>query len=264
MEYSIKVNETKNRNSSVRGFAQVVFGDSFKVTNIVILENSDTGKLFVSMPRYRSNERDEHGNAIYRDVCNPITAEFRQELYGNILSAFEAVRQKNADQFMNPEEDGRSRRTETQQGVSRDGNRDGSRYDSRDGSSGNGQRTDTRRSTTPSFTVSVTPYEREGSNIRGLARIYFDDCFIINNVSLLQGRDRVFVAMPAYKTKRTGDDGRPVYQDVCYPVTKDFRERLYAEIEEEYEKAKQKSSGGKQQPEKQQKQEQDRSTAPFR
>ena len=53
----------------------------------------------------------------------------------------------------------------------------------------------------PSFSVTVTPFEREGSNIRGLARIYFEDSFIVNNVNILQGKDKVFVAMPSYKTK---------------------------------------------------------------
>ena len=33
-----------------------------------------------------------------------------------------------------------------------------------------------------------------------------------------------------------------IYQDVCYPVTKDFREKLYNEIISEYEKAKDKSN----------------------
>ena len=71
--------------SNIKGFATVVFGDSFKITNIAILENKDKGELFVSMPRYRSNERDESNGVIYKDVCNPITAEFREELYTNIL-----------------------------------------------------------------------------------------------------------------------------------------------------------------------------------
>ena len=91
MKYSIKVNEVKQKEgkeSNIRGFATVVFGDSFKITNIAILENKNKEQLFVSMPRYRSNERDEDGGAIYKDVCNPVTAEFREELYGNILEAY--------------------------------------------------------------------------------------------------------------------------------------------------------------------------------
>ncbi|MBQ3545965.1 MAG: SpoVG family protein [Lachnospiraceae bacterium] len=92
----------------------------------------------------------------------------------------------------------------------------------------------------PSFSVTVTPFEREGSNIRGLARIYFEDSFIVNNVNILQGKDKVFVAMPSYKTKQVDENGKAVYQDVCYPVTKDFREKLYEEIINVYEQEKQK------------------------
>ena len=77
MKYAIKVNEVKKENGNVKGFATVVFGDSFKITNIAIVENKDKEQLFVSMPRYKSNERSEDGSAIYKDVCNPITAEFR-------------------------------------------------------------------------------------------------------------------------------------------------------------------------------------------
>jgi len=92
MKYSIKVNEVKSKEGgNIRGFATVVFGDSFKITNIAILENKEKGQLFVSMPRYKSNERDGNGSTIYKDICNPITAEFREELYGNILEAFEQI-----------------------------------------------------------------------------------------------------------------------------------------------------------------------------
>ena len=196
MKYSIHVTEAKNQEGNVRGFANLVFGDSFKITNIAILENKEKGTLFVSMPRYKSSERDENGGVVYKDVCNPITAEFREELYGNILEAFEQA--KEAD---------KSPREKVEAEM-------------------------------PEFSVTVTPFEREGSNIRGLARIYFDDSFIVNNVSILQGKDKVFVAMPSYKTKQTDEQGKAVYQDVCYPVTKEFREKLYSEIVSQYEKAK--------------------------
>ena len=198
MKYSINVTEAKNQDGNVRGFANLVFGDSFKITNIAILENKEKGTLFVSMPRYKSNERDENGGVVYKDVCNPITAEFRKELYDNILEVYEQVRATEG------------REVKEERGVVE----------------------------MPEFSVTVTPFEREGSNIRGLARIYFDDSFIVNNVSILQGKDKVFVAMPSYKTKQTDEQGKAVYQDVCYPVTKEFREKLYAEIVSQYEKAK--------------------------
>lgn len=38
MKYSIKVNEVRAKEgSNIKGFATVVFGDSFKITNIAIL-----------------------------------------------------------------------------------------------------------------------------------------------------------------------------------------------------------------------------------
>ncbi|WP_243140863.1 SpoVG family protein [Candidatus Galacturonibacter soehngenii] len=82
----------------------------------------------------------------------------------------------------------------------------------------------------PEFSVKVTPYEREGSNILGLARIYFEDSFVVGNVSIIQGKEKKFVAMPSHKVKQTGKDGKPAYQDICFPVTKTFREKLYEKI----------------------------------
>lgn len=200
MKYSIKVTEAKNQEGNVKGFATLVFGDSFKITNIAILENREKDSLFVSMPRYKSSERDENGGTIYKDVCNPITAEFRKELYDNILEAFEQVKASDGQEF----------------------------------------KTEKSEMEMPEFSVTVTPYEREGSNIRGLVRVYFEDSFIVNNVSILQGKDKLFVAMPSYKTKQTDEQGKAVYQDVCYPVTKEFREKLYTEIVNQYELAKSK------------------------
>ena len=146
MKCSIRVNEVKNSDGNLKGFATVVFDDCFKVTNIAILGAKDSGGLFLSMPRYRTNERDNNG-VIYKDVCNPITKDFREELYGNILNAYERLQRQDYEQ-------------EQQKG---------------------GQETRDM----PDFSVSVTPIEREGSNIKGLARIYFDDCFIVNNVNIL-------------------------------------------------------------------------------
>ena len=48
------------------------------------------------------------------------------------------------------------------------------------------------------------------------------------------------MAMPSYKTKQKDENGKDIYQDICYPVTKEFREKLYAEIERAYTEAKEK------------------------
>lgn len=199
MNYTIKVNvvKTTNEETKVKGFANVVFGGSFKITNISIMENSKTGDLFVSMPRYRSSELGEDGQPIYKDVCNPITKEFREELYKNILTVYgKAVEDPNAEMKFGA--------------------------DSQDSKS------------EPDFSVRMHPLDKEDSNVKAVGQIYIGDCFIVNNVNIIEGKKGLFVTMPSYKTKRLDDDGKAVYQDVCYPVTKDFRDKLFNAVQDAY------------------------------
>ena len=86
MKYTIKVNEV-NKESNIKAMASVVFGDSFKVGNIAVVERKD-GELFVAMPQFRSNSKDQYGHDVYKSVCNPITKEFRQQLFDNILATY--------------------------------------------------------------------------------------------------------------------------------------------------------------------------------
>lgn len=192
MKYTIKVSEV-NKESNIRAMATVVFDDSFKVGSIAVVERKD-GELFVAMPQFRSSGKDKHGNDVYKSVCNPITKEFRQELFDNILATYASEQKERTI-------------------VTKDGRN-------------------------LQFKVSVNPFERQGSNIRGIGRIYLNDNFVVNNVSVLQGKENLFVAMPSYKTKQKDEQGKAIYQDVCYPVTKEFREVLYGEVINSYNAAK--------------------------
>lgn len=206
MKCTIKVSEvkgtqTKNANAenesktSLKGFATVVFGDSFKVTNIAILENKEDKSLFVSMPKYRSGKTGGGEPAEYKNICNPITKEFRELLYGAIMASYQAG---NFDEitFNDP--------GETMEKLD--------------------------------FSVQVTPFQKKGSNVRGLARVYLDQEFVINHITILNGKSGEFIAMPNYKTKKFFEDSRPVYQDICYPITREFRDKLYGQILDEYQK----------------------------
>ena len=203
MNYTIKVNvvKTNNEETKIKGFANVVFGDSMKITNISIIENSKTGDPFVSMPRYRSSELGDDGQPIYKDVCNPITKEFRDELYKNILSAYE---QTVADPNASMEIDSASKKE-------------------------------------PDFQVRMHPLDKEGSNVKAIGQIYIKDCFVINNVNVIEGKKGLFVTMPSYKTKKLDEAGKAVYQDICYPVTKDFRDKLFSAVLDAYTAEKDKA-----------------------
>ena len=191
MKYEITVGEVKTENSNVKGYASVVFGDSFKVSNITILANRNE-QLYISMPHYAKSEGRER-----KDICYPTTREFRGELEANILLALENLQQTGEKKYLVGDE----------------------------------------QDMELPFTVAVTPFEKENSSIRGLARIYLDGCFAISNISLIMGKNGLFVSMPSYKTNQIGEHNQSVYRDVCYPVTGEFREKVNNLLMDAYEKA---------------------------
>ena len=194
MKYSIKINEVKSDDSQVKGFATITFGDELVVRNIAIVEKKDTGELFVSMPSHRTNDVTEKGEPIYRDICNPITKEFYEELTKNILTAFDQRKELSG----------------------------------RDISFGE----DPEGLGVP-FAVKVSPIEREDSSLKGIGRIYVNDVFVISNVRLIEGKNGMFISMPDYRTEKY-KDGKPIYREIVFPITKEFRDKLYGEFEKSY------------------------------
>ena len=95
-----------------------------------------------------------------------------------------------------------------------------------------------------SFTVAVTPLNRDDSSLRGMGRIYLEDNFVISNVRMIEGKKGMFISMPDYRTDRI-KDGKPVYREIVFPVTKEFREKLYGEFEKEYAAEKSKTKADK-------------------
>ena len=65
MNYEITVNQLNKEDGNIRAFASVVFEESFKVSNIAVIENKE-GQCFVSMPRYASS-KDDSGYQDYSD-----------------------------------------------------------------------------------------------------------------------------------------------------------------------------------------------------
>ena len=189
MAYSIQLNAVNNPEKSVKAFATVIFGNSFKVTNVAVIEGSKGN--FISMPSFRTKERDEYNNPVYKDVCFPITKEFREELYEDILKLYGEMEQTGKAEV----------------------------------------RLETEKSDEPEFTVQVKPFAREGSNMVGFANIVLNGSFVVGNVSVVQGRNGIFVAMPSYKAGNK-------YKDVCFPITKEFREKINNMVIDAYQEAK--------------------------
>ncbi len=173
MNFSVRVNALQNaENSKVKAYADVTFAGEMKVTNISLIENANGG-MFISMPRYRSGEVDENGNAVYKDICNPITKEFRDALYGSLTDAYkescasgQSVTKEITD--LRAEDDGVLK-----------------------------------------MEAKVYPVKKEGVKSLAYARVFLDNEFVINNISLMEGKNGAFVAMPSYKTKKFDENGNP-------------------------------------------------------
>lgn len=170
MGYSISAGINKGENEKLKGIASVIIDKSFKISNIAIFEGKKG--LFVAMPRFKG--KDKEGNEAYKDVCHPITAEFRKALYSDILKTFEEA-MKTEEQF--------------------------AKYESPD------------IQDTPKLKVSVFPVkEEENSKLRGFANIVFNDNFVVENIPIRENKDgKNFVAMPSYKSVHRQDYRDIVY-----------------------------------------------------
>ena len=65
--------------------------------------------------------------------------------------------------------------------------------------------------------------------LKAYVTVTFDDCFVVHNVKIIEGKSGVFIAMPSRKT-RNGE-----YKDIAHPIHPDFRSRLQDRILEAYE-----------------------------
>ena len=73
----------------------------------------------------------------------------------------------------------------------------------------------------------IRKVEGEGK-LRAYVTVTFDDCFVVHNVKIIEGKTGLFIAMPSRKTA-SGE-----YKDVAHPISPDFRNSLQDKILEEY------------------------------
>jgi stage V sporulation protein G len=78
--------------------------------------------------------------------------------------------------------------------------------------------------------VRISP--AKGGKIRAFASIVVDDCFIINDLRVIEGREKqLFVTMPARKA-RNGQ-----MRDIAHPLNSETREEIEQRVLEEYSNA---------------------------
>lgn len=89
--------------------------------------------------------------------------------------------------------------------------------------------------------VTVTPMKEQEGCLKANAAIILNDVFKVTGSRIgISQKGNVFVSMPDYKTGRLDDKGKDVYQDIAFPVTRQFRQELYEKIVNEFNAAMEK------------------------
>lgn len=67
--------------------------------------------------------------------------------------------------------------------------------------------------------------------LKGIISVTFDDAFAVHDIKVVQGDDRLFVAMPS----RRDDSG--AFRDIVHPISSEVRDRIEGEILSAYRQA---------------------------
>lgn len=78
--------------------------------------------------------------------------------------------------------------------------------------------------------IRVKKVEGEGK-LKAYVSVTFDDCFVVHNMKVIDGKNGIFVAMPSRKTNK-GE-----FKDVAHPINSEFRAELQSAVLEAYDSA---------------------------
>ena len=94
MIFKVTVRIPKKEMKGLLGFAQVKINDTFIVDSIAIRESSKDGKPFISLPAYKSKDKD--GREEWKQYFFPITKEAREVLFASIMEEYEREMSKES------------------------------------------------------------------------------------------------------------------------------------------------------------------------
>ena len=77
--------------------------------------------------------------------------------------------------------------------------------------------------------VKVFPVSEE--KLKAFVSVVFDQCFMVNDIKVIQGRESLFISMPSRKKK----NGK--FKDVAHPLNNETRRRFEEEIIAKYREA---------------------------
>lgn len=69
------------------------------------------------------------------------------------------------------------------------------------------------------------------SKMKAVVSVTFDNCLVIHDIKVIEGQDKLFVAMPSRKTP----EGE--FKDIVHPINMDMRDKLESGILDKYQMA---------------------------
>ena len=66
------------------------------------------------------------------------------------------------------------------------------------------------------------------SKMKAVVSVTFDDSFVVHDIKIIEGQDKLFTAMPSRKTQ----EGE--FKDIAHPINREMRLKLEAAILAEY------------------------------
>lgn len=84
---------------------------------------------------------------------------------------------------------------------------------------------------------------QEGGKLKAVGNLLLEDCFVVKNVRVIEGKNGLFVSMPS----RQNVDGK--YSDICFPIVPEVREQIQKEVLGAYHDALAKGEGADIKPE---------------
>lgn len=78
--------------------------------------------------------------------------------------------------------------------------------------------------------IKVRKINAEG-RMKAVVSVTFDDAFVVHDIKVIEGQEKLFIAMPSRKTP----DGE--FKDIAHPINAEMREILQTKILSKYEES---------------------------
>ncbi len=78
--------------------------------------------------------------------------------------------------------------------------------------------------------IRVRKITAEG-RMKAVVSVTFDDAFVVHDIKVIEGQDKLFIAMPSRKTM----DGE--FKDIAHPINVEMREALQTAVLAKYEES---------------------------